>query len=118
MTKPKIEKTTSIVIFYLLYFVWLTTITFLTPEPELLTYFTAAIVVFYFLLLRGSGDWFWFLLGVALIILGTIVHFESFDIKINYEKLQELPVWLPLAWGTTIVALKKLYTIVVSSFED
>ena len=101
----------------MLYFVWLTTITFLAPEPELLTYFTAGIVIFYFLFLRSSGDWFWFLLWIAMIVIGTVARFESFDIKINYEKLQELPVWLPLAWGTTIVALRKLYTIVVTTLE-
>ena len=116
--KRKIKKTTSIIIFYIVYFVWLTLVTFLTPDPMLLTYFTAGMVLFYFIFLRSSGDWFWFLLGAGVLIVGTIASWESWDIKINLVKLQEMPYWLPLAWGTTIVALKKLYSIVISSYED
>lgn len=110
----KFEKTTSIIIFYILYFVWLTLVTFLTPDPELLTYFTVGIVVFYFIFLRNAWDWFWFIVGAAFIVIGTTARFESWDIQINTEKLNELPIWLPLAWGTTVVALKKLYSIVLS----
>ena len=109
----KIKKESLIVIFYILYFSWLFTIVFMSPNTFFLNYFTMAIVLFYLILLRESGDVFWFIATSGIIAFGSIVQFSSWRLDFDLENLYFTPLWLPLAWGTTILALRKLYYIVV-----
>ncbi|OGM20308.1 hypothetical protein A2863_01545 [Candidatus Woesebacteria bacterium RIFCSPHIGHO2_01_FULL_38_9b] len=106
------KKDTFIIIFYFIYFSWLFTITYLTPKTDLLNYFTLSIIFFYFVLLRESGDLFWFWLGTLIPILFNLSSFTNFEFKFDLAKIILTPIWLPLAWGTTIIALRKFYLII------
>ena len=103
---------TSIILFYVLYFGWLSVVTFLVPNTQLLIYFTSAITIFYFVLLREKWDVFWFLLGVSFMVLAASTSFHRGEFKFNFGVVTELHVWLYLAWGTTFVALRKFFLIV------
>lgn len=103
---------TFIILFYVFYFGWLSVVTFLAPDAQLLTYFTAAITIFYFVALRERWDVFWFLLGASLMVLSAGTSYQRGEFKFNFGVVGELPVWLFLAWGTTVVALRKFFLIV------
>lgn len=106
------KKETAIILFYVLYFSWLFIVTFLAPDTKLLAYFTSAIAVFYFVLLRERWDFFWFLLGASFMVLTASTSFNRGEFKFNFGVVTQLPVWLYLAWGTTFVALRKFFLIV------
>ncbi|MBU0570286.1 hypothetical protein KKB40_05960 [Patescibacteria group bacterium] len=108
----RLKKETLITVFYVLYFGWLFTIAFLTQDSQLLNYFTGFVALFYLVLLKQHGDFWWFLAGIlASVIIGTL-SFSGFAPKLDLSLIEYTPYWLPLAWGTTFVALRKFYTIV------
>jgi hypothetical protein len=104
-----IKKETLIVIFYVLYFSWLFTVTYMTADFVTLNYFALFIAFFYFLFLREKGDYYWFILGVifALILPSLTKNGLTYS-----EIIKESIFWLPITWGTTVVALRKLVLIV------
>lgn len=107
------NKEKQIVIFYILYFSWLFTLTILTVDANLQDYFAIAIVSFYFIFLRDFWDPLWF----SLFAFGSIANkLLPLDLPLNleyfYEKIGEIHIWLPLSWGTTAVALRKFYILV------
>jgi len=106
------KKETLIVVFYILYFTWLFSVTYLTQDPNILNYFSIVVTIFYFALVRESGDFLWFLLGFAFSILLTVVVVKGFQVKFDTSGIFLIPIWLPISWGTTIVALRKFYLIV------
>ena len=75
----------------------------------MLTYFALGIILFYFVFLRESGDIFWFLAGFLLSLMSIITSFNHFQLKFDFALVKETPIWLPIVWGTTIVALRKFY---------
>lgn len=95
-----------------MYFIWLTVITFISPDIKLLNIFSIGIVVFYFMFLQEKWDWFFFLLGSLAIVMSIIGQFKNWDLIMDYHKLQAIPLWFPMAWGTTAVALRKFYVII------
>jgi hypothetical protein len=103
------NKEKQIVAFYILYFGWLFTLTTLTVDARLQDYFAIAIVLFYFIFLRDIWDPFWFSIFA---FAGIANRLHSLGSGFNYEILQDIPIWLPLSWGTTAVALRKFYIIV------
>jgi len=105
------KKETLIIIFYILYFFWLFLITYLTAEAKILTYFSIGTVIFYFSFLKEGGDLLWFLLGLSIPLLLASISFKNWVPVFDFDILLLMPVWLPLAWGTTFVALRKLYLI-------
>ena len=105
----KIKKETLIIIFYVRYFSWLFTVTFFTQDPPFLNYFTGFIALFYFMFLREEGDFWWFATGFAISLILMVFSFTGWKVETDFEVLKHTPVWLPLAWGTTIVALRKFY---------
>jgi len=102
-----------IVVFYVLYFGWLSVVTFLSPDSQLLTYFTSAVTIFYFAALREKWDVFFFILGACLMVLAASTSFHRGEFKFNFGVVTELHVWLYLAWGTTVVGLRKFFLIVM-----
>ena|SRR3989344_3040895 len=104
--------TTPIIVFYILYFFWLFTVTYLTPEVTILNYFTIAVSIFYFLLLREKGDFFWFWLSALVPVLFAAISFVNWELKFDLDLVAFMPIWLPLAWGTTVVALRKFYIVI------
>lgn len=107
-----IKKVNIIVIFYILYFSWLFTVAFLTPSINTLNYFTSFVAVFYFLLLRQEGDLFWFWASAAIPLILSLTSFSNWQFKFDLEMIKFVPLWLPLAWGTTVVALRKFYYLI------
>src|SRR3989344_1616555 len=103
------KKEGIIVIFYILYFTWLFLITYLTNQTRTLEYISVGIVLFYFTFLRERGDFFWFWAGVLVPVIGAAVSLDKGGVDFDIQILTFMPIWLPLAWGTTIVALRKLY---------
>lgn len=110
--KKKTDLQTKIIVFYTAFFIWLTTIIFLKPEESFISYFTGAMALFYFVFLREAGDIFWFILGVALIYLAAIVTIDGLNVTYNVDAVNVVPLWLPAAWGTTLVALRRFYNMV------
>lgn len=106
------KKETLIIIFYVVYFTWLSAVTYLVPDTRVLNLFTGGIGIFYFIFLREQGDLFFFLLGCSLVPLAASTKFSHFEIKFSFDTVAQIPIWLYLAWGTTFVALRKLYLIV------
>lgn len=107
------NKEKQIVVFYILYFSWLFTLTILTVDAKLQDYFAIAIVSFYFILLRENYDLLWFCLFALASIAKILLPLESaFTLNYFYEKIGEIHIWLPFSWGTTAVALRKFYTLV------
>ena len=106
------KKENLIVIFYVLYFAWLFTVTYLTPEPPILNYFTLGVAAFYFIFLRGENDLFWFLLGSSVAFAIVILGIGSGRFQLNFSAIKDTPIWLPIAWGTTFVTLRKLFVLV------
>jgi hypothetical protein len=106
------KKENIIVIFYVLYFSWLFTVAFLTPSTNILNYFTSVVTLFYFLFLRGKGDFSWFWISALFPLFFAAFSLAHWQIKFEPTLLYYTPLWLPLAWGTTIVALRKFYTLI------
>jgi len=105
------KKETLIIVFYVLYFLWLFLITYLTKYADILNYYTIGVIAFYFLFLREKGDFGWFTLGIIASVLITITHIGGFQIKFDTPAIALIPLWLPLAWGTTLVALRKFFVL-------
>ncbi|OGM05558.1 hypothetical protein A2715_05745 [Candidatus Woesebacteria bacterium RIFCSPHIGHO2_01_FULL_39_32] len=106
------KKETLIVVFYILYFSWLFLITYLTSQTRTLEYISIGIVLFYFTLLRERGDFFLFWLGVIISLIGASFSLTNWKLDVDIQIFTLLPIWLPIAWGITLVALRKLYIIV------
>jgi hypothetical protein len=106
------KKETVVVTFYVLYFIWLLTITYLTNDLPKINIFTGAVTFFYFLFLREKGDFRLFLASSIIPVIVSILSFTPDGLKFNTDNLRYFPIWLGLAWGTTAVALKKLYSSV------
>lgn len=98
-----------IIFFYGMYFIWLLVVTYLTSDVAVLTYFTVAISVFHLIFLREVGDLSWFVIAAFIPVVFAIVRFEKSQLKFDLLSLKDFPYWLSLAWGTTTVALRKLY---------
>lgn len=109
------KETVPIILFYILYFVWIFTVVYLTTQTRLLTYFSLGVVLFYFAFLREKKDAVWFITSAFAPIIITIVSFENVRLNFNPELILYMPLWLPLAWGTTVVALRKFYLVVMNS---
>lgn len=109
-----VKTTTPVIVFYILYFVWLFGITYLTPELNLLNYFSGGVVLFYFIFLREKGDMSWFLFSCLVPIVFTVFSLKHWQFKFDLDALKFMPIYLPLAWGTTVVALRKFYTVITS----
>ena len=105
------KNTTPIIIFYVMYFIWLFTVTYLTPEVKFLNYFTLGVTLFYFILLREKGDLLWFTVAAAIPVLMSSISFEKGSLKTEFQLIALMPIWLPLAWGTTVIALRKFYLV-------
>ena len=105
-----VKKQTAIIVFYTAYFLWLLIIAYVSPETDLVNLFTGIIVAFYFVYLKEVGDVQWFLATATMV---TIYLFYTgtlyFDDFLSLNNLVYIPIWIPLAWGTTIVALRKFY---------
>jgi hypothetical protein len=86
-----------------MYFIWLFTVTFLTADQQLLDYFTIAIILIYIAFLREPYDALFF--GLVSVI----------PLYLNREAVQFTPLWIPIAWGTTAIALRKFYVLVTRS---
>lgn len=109
------KKQTLLVIFYILYFAWLFTVTYLTKETMILNYFTSAVILFYLIFLREKNDVYLFILVSVVVLLGANSAFSEWPLNIDIDKLLNTPPWLPIAWGTTVLALRKLYIVVLES---
>lgn len=107
------NKEKQIVAFYILYFGWLFALTTLTVDPQLQNYFTLIVALFYFIFLRDFWDPLWFTLFAVAAIANETLFFDSVE-SFNFESanLASIPLWLPLSWGTTAVALRKFYVLV------
>src|SRR3990167_4198094 len=106
------KKDSYVIIFYFLYFSWLFFITYLTAKVDILNYFTFSVVAFYFLFLREGSDFFWFFLASTGYLLFSTISYTGSQLTLDTAKLVLTPVWIPLAWGTTIIALRKFYIVV------
>lgn len=107
------KKQTLLVIFYILYFSWLLTVTYLTNETMILNYFTAIVILFYLVFLREKNDVYLFILVSIVTLLGANSAFSEWPLNIDVERIVNTPPWLPIAWGTTVLALRKLYIVVL-----
>lgn len=108
------KKESLIIIFYIVYFGWLLVVTFLNLNVDLLNIFTSFVALFYLIFLRQDEDLFWFILSACVPVVFAITIIKGFSIKFEITQIQFLPLWLPIAWGTTIVALRKFFSIVTS----
>ncbi len=106
------KKENIIISFYVVYFGWLFTVAFLTPSVTILNYFTATVAVLYFVLLREKGDIVWFWISALIPLLVAATSFGNWQFSFDFNLLYYTPLWLPLAWGTTIVALRKFFILV------
>lgn len=108
------KKENVIIIFYVMYFTWLFTVVFLTPSLNILNYFTASVTIFYFFLLREKGDlgWFWSAALIPLII--AVVSFNKWQFSFDIDMIYFTPLWLPLSFGITVVALRKFYILIIN----
>jgi hypothetical protein len=106
------SKETLIVTFYIIYFVWLLTVTYISADTHLLNLFTLGVIMFYFLFLKEKGDVVWFAATFLGAILGKISMVQDGKFSFDMLSLATLPPWLPVAWGTTVVALRKFFLIV------
>ncbi len=111
----KISKEKIIVIFYILYFTWLFTITYLTRNIIFINYFSIFVTLVYFIFLREKNDIVWFLASGVLSIILTFFVLNNMTLPANYFDLNTVPLWLPLAWGITAVTLKKFANTIMYS---
>src|SRR3989344_8676221 len=102
------HKSKLIIIFYVAYFTWLFLLTYLWPDPKLLSFFLMGITVFYFSFLYEKYD-IWFFLAVFLLSfpLGSFITKEEIVTLARLSYLN-IPFW-PFAWGITALALRKFY---------
>ena len=103
----KRSKDKIIAIFYILYFSWLLTITYLTRDLLLINYFSILVTGFYFLLLREKYDGILFFAAAFVSIILTFFVLENMSLPNDYFDLSQVPLWLPAAWGITVISLKK-----------
>jgi hypothetical protein len=108
------KKETLVAVFYIIYFSWLLVVTFLNPITSTLNIFTFTVALFYLIFLRESEDMLFFFISACIPILFAVISFNNFQLKFDSSNLRFLPIWLPIAWGTTIVALKRFYNILTS----
>ena len=107
----KLKKDTLIVIFYIFYFSWLFTLTYLSTDTLINNYFTLFVVVFYFIFLREEWDIVWFIVASSVAIIARNSLFSEIY-GVDYKSFESIPFWLPLAWGTTILALRKFFILI------
>jgi hypothetical protein len=112
-----VKEERAVVVFYILYFGWLFTLTTLTVDVALQNYFALFVVIFYFIFLRDYWDPIIFTVVSILAVIFSVTDFGPAPFTINYESLKVMPIWHPLSWGTTAVALKKFYTIVNNKLD-
>jgi len=108
------KKENIIVAFYILYFSWLFTVAFLMPSLKVLNYFTGIVTLFYFVFLREKGDIFLYIIACLIPVLIGATTFSQWQFKFNTNLLNYIPIWLPLSWGTTVVALRKFFILINS----
>ncbi len=108
----KIKKENLIIIFYSLYFTWLLTVVFLTQDQRILDLFTITIAIFYFIFLREKGDLLWFWVAAFIPLIYALTPFSQGPLRFNIQNLYYFPAWLPIAWGTTSVALRKFFILI------
>jgi hypothetical protein len=106
------KKETAIILFYFLYFFWLFAVTYLLFNILILNYFTVFVALFYLIFLREKGDIVWFIFASFIPILFSFFTFSGWQVNFYADNLRFFPPWLALAWGTTIVALRKLYFVI------
>lgn len=106
------KKENLIVIFYVVYFSWLFTVAYINPETNTLNYFTVIVAFFYLIFLREKGDLLLFWLGALVPMLLASFSIKNLEPKFDLATVSLIPIWLPVAWGTTIVALRKLYILI------
>jgi hypothetical protein len=106
------KKENLIVAFYILYFSWLFTVTYLIFDPLVQNVFTIFVTAFYFVFLRERWDLVYFLVA-ALIPYLLAAFYLSPRMGFSEEMVIGIPVWMALAWGTTVLALKKLYIVIL-----
>ena len=106
------KKENLIVVFYVLYFVWLFIVTYLTPDLAILNYFTLGVAFFYFIFLRSDNDLLLFAFGSLIPILFVVLGVGNPQLKLDFSAIKDTPIWLPIAWGTTFVTLRKLFVLV------
>ena len=106
------KKETLITMFYVLYFTWLFLITYLRPELNIINIFSITIVLFYFTFLREKKDFLWFWLGAAIPMIANGLTFSGWAPEVDILNLITTPLWLPMIWGTTFVALRKFFLLV------
>lgn len=107
-----VKKDKFLVIFYILYFSWLFTITILGSNSIYNNLFSLVVVLFYFIFLKENLDEIIFLLSLAFpFLLNTNFYHEFFSKPYEYSLLT--PFWLPVMWGTTVLALRKLLIILL-----
>ncbi|KKQ51557.1 hypothetical protein A2865_00420 [Candidatus Woesebacteria bacterium RIFCSPHIGHO2_01_FULL_39_17] len=103
------KKETLITIFYVLYFTWLFLITYLRPDLKTINIFSLAVVFFYFTFLREKRDFLWFWAGAGIPIIANTLSFKNWVPDVDILNLITTPIWLPMIWGTTFVALRKFF---------
>lgn len=108
----RLKKETLIIIFYVLYFSWLFAITFLSLSTRTLNIFTATVAFFYILFLREKGDLIWFWVAGLVPVFFTVFSLSNWQPKLDLRLLIYLPPWIPMAWGSTVVALRKFFNLV------
>lgn len=106
------KKESLLVVFYVLYFTWLLVITYISPQTSIINAFSIFVVLFYFLFLRVKGDIMYFWIGTILPALITVFTISGFSISVSLEKLSTLPFWIFIIWGTTFIALRRIYIII------
>ena len=106
------KKETAILLFYIMYFFWLFAVTYLLFNIAILNYFTGFVAIFYLLFLREKGDVAWFIFACFIPIVFSFFSFSGWEVNFSTDNLRFFPPWLALAWGTTIVALRKLYFVI------
>lgn len=98
----------KLIIFYSFYFGWLSAIIALSQDSRFLNYFVVGIAVFYFILLRQADDIIWFVIGAFIPIFMAILLSMN-DLRLDFQDIETMQIWFPVAWGTTIVTLRRLY---------
>ncbi|MFC1649853.1 hypothetical protein ACFL2C_04045 [Patescibacteria group bacterium] len=105
------KKQSALTVFYVAYFFWLFMIVFLSRAKDILGYFVILVLIFYFVFLRDKWDLLVFFATVSAYYLYRVVTITFDTISYDLELIPEIPLWIPLSWGTTIIALKKFYSI-------
>jgi len=107
-----IKKDKFLIIFYILYFSWLFTITILGTNNLHNNIFSLIVIFFYFIFLKENNDELFFIASFIFpFLLNTNLFHEQFSNPSKYSLLS--PFWIPFMWGTTILALRKLFLILI-----